>query len=86
MSKKTIAIILAAAGITFHGVESADAKALARALQVSNKQAIQNFLRDFPESPYVADVVLSVLRERLEKKGEKIREIVQARLRPGYRG
>lgn len=85
MSKTSIAAILAAAGIFFHGTDSADAQALARALQSGNQSAITAFLKSFPESPYVADVIISIVRDKGEIRST-IRTAVKDALQAGYRG
>lgn len=85
MSKTTLAIVLAAAGIVFQGAHTADAKALASALQRGDSGALRQFLRSFPASPYVADVVMSIVRDVKENRAE-IRSALKDALRPGYRG
>lgn len=85
MSKRTLAIILATAGIVFQGADTADAKALAWALQRGDNGALRQFLRSFPDSPYVADVVISIVREVQENRAE-VRSVLKDRLRPGYCG
>jgi hypothetical protein len=93
MSKTSIAAILAAAGIFFYGTDSADAQALARALQSGNQSAITDFLKAFPESPYVSDVIISIVRNQREAASrirsearDQIRSSIREVRQPGYRG
>ena len=58
LSKKKIAKILAAAGIIFHGVASADAAALAGAIQSGLPVEVHRFITTYSDSKYLGDAVI----------------------------
>jgi hypothetical protein len=85
MSKMKLSVILAAAGIVFQGADTADAKALASALQTNERGALMHFLKSYPDSPYVADVVLSIVTVSCGKGGAAVSARSDC-TQPGYRG
>lgn len=61
-SKKRIARILATAGIVFHGIASADAAALARALESGSPTEMNTFISTYSDSAYVGDAIIYLAR------------------------
>jgi hypothetical protein len=55
---KKIAKIFAAAGIAFHGVLSADAIALAKAIESGSPTEVNSFISEYSQSEYVGDAII----------------------------
>jgi hypothetical protein len=85
MSQMKLSVILAAAGIAFQGADTADANALASALQSNERGALIQFLKSYPGSPYVADVVMSIVTVSCGKGGAAVLARSDC-TQPGYRG
>lgn len=58
MSKSSVLSILAAAGIIYAGPLSADAMALARAIQSGAPAQIERFISEYPESALRTDAII----------------------------
>ena len=55
---KKIAKVFAAAGIAFHGVLSADAVALAKAIESGSPTEVNSFISEYSQSEYIGDAII----------------------------